>query len=108
MYNETILINNPYNLTTLDIGQKASTCLHNGALNDKCLYNILCKPLDNYFINIAFVLLALELINGIVQFFIIKKFVKDKIKYLEICWKMENLTKFAFIIYIIVFIYYNI
>lgn len=103
--NETII-----NMTvnTLDIGEKSMSCLHNGALNDQCLYKMLCGQMNEYFIYAGIGLLLLDFAIGIIEFIYKRKFKNDRLKVCEFLYRAENLVKFGFMIYVIVVLYYNI
>lgn len=103
-----LITNLTYNLTTLDIGEKARSCMHNGMISDTCLTKELCGTLNHYYIYAGLGLLALDLILGIVCFIYKKYHKEDRLKQMEFFWRVENLTKFGFMIFTIVVVYYNI
>jgi hypothetical protein len=92
----------------LDIGEKSMSCLHNGMLNDKCMYDILCKPLSHYFIYTGAALLCLEVLVAIFLYFFKKHCAANHEKFFYIAYKCESMLKFAFMIYCIAVIYYSV
>jgi hypothetical protein len=104
MINETV----NYTLHFVDLGVKSSSCMHNNMISDTCLYNVLCKPLNEYFIYTGLILIIGDLLLLIIQFLYKSKCKNDTLKLYKFLFTTENLMKFALIIFCIVTVYYNI
>lgn len=101
-----------YTLQNVDVGSKVADCFKNGILTDSCAYQKICKPLNDHFLTIAVILFSLEVLSFIGLFVWETLAYKRKkkpfdIKYYKVVAFIESKLKFGFMLFVMLFLYYN-